>query len=66
MSPSAHEILPNIAPPQKVTVELHQMGVCKKTRPFNHIFGADRILEQDIEASKMQGRARGRKGERKT
>ena len=44
------------------------MGICTKPRPFNHIFGADRILraEHDIEASKMQGRARGCKGERKT
>ena len=42
------------------------MGICKKLRPFNHIFGADRILEHDKEASKMEGRARGRKGERKT
>ena len=41
-------------------------GFAKENRPFNHIFGADRILEHDIQASKMQGCARGRKGERKT
>ena len=41
-------------------------GFAKTPHPFNHIFGADRILEHDIQASKMQGRTRGRKGERKT
>lgn len=42
------------------------MEICKKHRPFNHIFSPDRIWEHDIEASKMQGCARGRKGERTT
>ena len=39
----------------------------KKTRPFNHIFGQDRILRAWYRGIKIpQGRARGRKGERKT
>ena len=43
------------------------MGIYKKPSPFNHIFGGEiGFSEHDIEVSKMQGRARGRKGERKT
>ena len=41
-------------------------GFAKKNCSCKHIFRADRILEHDIEASKMQGRERGGKGESKT
>ena len=57
-----------ISPPGKKieerwrTLRFPYMGVYRKLRPFNHIGGGDRILR----AWKMQGRARGLRGERKT
>ena len=45
---------------------IYYSGIYQKTRPFNHIFGGDRILRAWYRGIKNAGPPRGHKGERKT